>query len=259
MTSLAELQRNFQRHVMHADDAIASAIADSARVPVATRLGIYSEAYRLRLTEALASTLPRMQELLGDDQFATLASRYIDECPSTFPSIRWFGDRLPQYLAQWYPEQPWLTEIAQWEWSLATAFDAADATPLGIEALASVMPDAWPTLAFSFHPSLQLLRMRTNAPTLCKALIEEQAPPEPELLDRPQPWLVWRQSFKTQYRSLTEDEADALQTMQGGATFADLCDTLARWHEADAVPMQAAGTLKRWLVDGMIVRVVSEP
>ena len=56
--ALAELQRDFQRHVMHGHERIVDAVDGTSSVPAILRLGIYSEAYRLRLTDALASTLP---------------------------------------------------------------------------------------------------------------------------------------------------------------------------------------------------------
>jgi hypothetical protein len=254
-TSLAILQRDFQRHVMHGDDVIVSAVTGTPRVPSTVRLGIYSEAYKLRLTDALASTLPRLQQLMGKDQFAGLASDYIDIRPSQFPSIRWFGGELPALLERLFPEQPWLGELAAWEWAIAAAFDAADADPIGIEALAAVAPDSWPALQFEFHPSVQLVPMRTNAPVLFKTLAEDGVPPECMALDAAQPWLIWREALKTQYRSLAADEAAALESMRAGGTFETLCDTLCAWHEPEAVPMQAAGMLKRWVVEQMIVRV----
>ena len=256
MNSLAELQRDFQRHVMHGDHRITAAVTGTPRVPAAIRLGIYSEAYRLRLTDALASTLPRLQQLLGKDQFAELASDYIDACPSRFASIRWFGDRLPALLERSFPAQPWLAELAGWEWAIAAAFDAADAEPLGMEALAAVAPENWPALRFRFHPSVQSLRLRTNAAVLFKALSEEALLPECTALDEPQSWLIWRQELKTQYRSLMPDEAAALDAMLAGGTFETLCDTLCAWHETAAVPPQAAGMLKRWVIEQMIVAVV---
>ncbi len=255
MSTLAELQRDFQRHVMHGHDQVIDAIQGSERVPATTRLAIYCEAYRLRLTDALASTLPRLQQLLGKDEFAKVAGEYLDLCPSTYPSIRWFGDRLPSLLERSYRNQPWLAELASWEWTIASAFDAADAEPVGVEALGAVAPDHWPTLQFLFHPSVHLVSMKTNAPALFKALTEEESPPEAVQLDEPQPWLIWRESLKTQYRSLNPDEAAALENVRSGGTFETLCDTLCAWHEPEAVPMQAAGMLKRWVVEGMIVGV----
>lgn len=257
MSTLAELQRDFQRHVMHGHGRIVAAVDGTARVSAATRLAIYSEAYRLRLTDALASTLPRLQQLLGEDEFARRAGEYIDQCPSTYPSIRWFGDRMPLLLERSYRDRPWIAELACWEWTIAAAFDAADAEPVGVEALGAVAPEHWPTLQFEFHPSVQLMSMKTNAPTLFKALSEEAPLPEAVALDEPQPWLIWRESLKTQYRSLAADEAAALGNVRAGGTFETLCDMLCAWHEPDAVPMQAAGMLKRWVVEQMIIGVAA--
>lgn len=255
MSTLAELQRDFQRHVMHGHERIVDAIESTADVPATTRLAIYSEAYRLRLTDALASTLPRLQQLLGTEEFAKLAGEYIDLCPSSYPSIRWFGDRLPVLLERSYRIRPWVAELAHWEWTIASAFDAADAEPVGVEALGAVAPEHWPSLQFQFHPSVQLLRMKTNAPTLFKTLSEDAPAPEGVKLDEPQPWLIWRESLKTQYRSLAADEAAALENARDGGTFESLCDTLCAWHEPEAVPMQAAGMLKRWVMEQLVVGV----
>ncbi|GFE88058.1 HvfC/BufC N-terminal domain-containing protein [Steroidobacter agaridevorans] len=252
---LAELQRDFQRLVMHGHERIVTAVEGSPEVPASLRLAIYSEAYRLRLTEALASTLPRLQALLGKEQFAEVAREYIELCPSSYPSIRWFGDRMPQLLRQSFPDQPWLAELATWEWSVAAAFDGADAEPVGIDALAAIAPEQWPTLTFQFHPTVQILAMRTNAPVIFKALSADDSPPECVELDEAQSWLIWREGLKTQYRSLGADEVAALEVMRGGGSFEMLCDTLCAWHDADAVPVQAAGLLKRWVVEQMIVGV----
>lgn len=257
MTSLAELQRDFQRHVMHGHERVVDAIESTPAVPATARLAVYSEAYRLRLTDALASSLPRLQQLLGHEEFARLAGEYIDLCPSSYPSIRWFGDRMPTLIERSYRGRPWIAELARWEWTIASAFDAADAEPVGVEVFGAIAPEQWPTLQFKFHPSVQLMRMKTNAPTLFKALSEEQTPPDGARLDEPQPWLIWRESLKTQYRSLAVDEAAALDNVRDGGTFESLCDTLCEWHEPDAVPVHAAGMLKRWVVEQLIVGVTA--
>lgn len=252
--ALAETQRDFQRHVMNGDMKIAAAVNESSNVPVATRLGIYSEAYRLRLRDALGGNVPRLQELLGEDPFFAITMQYLDEHPSQFRSIRWFGDRLADWLDATFADQPWLGELARWEWTVAAAFDAPDATALPLDALAAISPEDWPALQFEFHPSLQRLQMKTNAPALFKALAEEQSVPEPALLPEEQAWLIWRQDLKTQYRSLSAYEAAALDRMRAGGTFEEMCDVLCAWHAEDAVPLQAAGLLKQWIQDGCVIR-----
>jgi hypothetical protein len=255
MTSLAGLQLDLQRHVMSGDAAIYDEIKASPAVPAETRLGVYSNAYRIRLADALAANMPRLKELLGDEQFGAVASDYIDAYPSRFASIRWFGDRLAQVLEQSQPSQPWVAELARWEWALAASFDASDASTVGVEALAAVAPGDWAELRLQFHPSVQYLELATNAQALFKALSEEQPPPQPAMLARPQPWLLWRQDLKTQYRSLDPAESAALRIMRDGGTFAAMCEALCEWHDADAVPLLAAGMLKRWIVEEQLVAV----
>lgn len=259
MSALARLQRDLQRHVISGEDAIAAAVNDTTAVPAATRLAVYSNAYRIRLADALGANMPHLRELLGAEEFAAVAGRYIDEHPSQFASIRWFGDRLAQQLERSHAAQPWLAELAHWEWALAASFDAEDAPTVGIEALAAVEPSDWGELRMAFHPSVQLLRLQTNAQALFKAmsgaLSAEQPAPAPALLDRPQPWLLWRQDLKTQYRSLDAAESAACAVIRNGGTFGEMCEALCEWHAADEVPLAAAGLLKRWIVENLLTRL----
>lgn len=253
MSALAQLQRDLQRHVLDGDTAIAAAVKGTAAVPAATRLGVYSNAYRIRLAEALGDNMPNLHAFLGEAEFGAVAARYIDEHPSQFASIRWFGDRLAHELERSHPEQPWVAELARWEWALAASFDAQDAPPVGIESMTSVAPGDWGDLRLEFHPSVQHLALKTNAHALFKALADAQSPPEPVLLDSTQPWLLWRQELKTQYRSLEPDETAALAVVRDGGTFAEMCEALCAWHEPDAVPLVAAGMLKRWIVEDLLI------
>lgn len=255
MSALAQLQRDLQRHVLSGDGAIADAVNATLAVPAATRLAVYANAYRIRLAEALAANVPQLRELLGPEEFGAIANRYIDEHPSQFASIRWFGDRLAQELERSHAQQPWIAELARWEWALAASFDAQDAAAIGIEALAAVAPGDWGELRLEFHPSVQRLELQSNAQALFKAMSEEQPAPQPAMLDRPQPWLLWRQDLKTQYRSLEPAEAAALALMSDGGTFGAMCEALCDWHEPDEVPLLAAGMLKRWIVETLLIEL----
>jgi hypothetical protein len=253
VSALAQLQRDMQHHVLNGDAAIADAVNGTAAVPAATRLAVYSNAYRIRLAEALADTLSNLHTFLGEEEFGAVAARYIDEHPSRFASIRWFGDRLAEELQRSHSGQPWVAELARWEWALAASFDAQDAATIGIEALASIAPDDWGELSLEFHPSVQQLELQTNAPALFKALAEGQSPPQPAILEQPQSWLLWRQDLKTQYRSLEPAETAALTLVRGGGSFGEMCEALCEWHEADEVPLVAAGMLKRWIVETQLI------
>ena len=252
MSALARLQRDLQRHVLNGDVAVASAVNGTAAVPAATRLSVYSDAYRARLAEALEANMPHLRELLGAEEFGGVARRYIDTHPSQYASIRWFGDRLAHELERSHAPQPWIAELARWEWALAASFDARDAVALGIESLGAVAPGDWAELRLAFHPSVQVLTLQTNAQALFKALSETRTAPQPAALERAQPWLLWRQDLKTQYRSLEPDETAALEVVRSGGSFGEMCEALCEWHEAEEVPLVAAGMLKRWIVEELL-------
>jgi hypothetical protein len=154
-----------------------------------------------------------------------------------------------------HASQPWIAELARWEWALAASFDARDAAAIGIESLGSVAPGDWAELRLAFHPSVQVLTLQTNAQALFKALSEAATAPQPAVLERAQPWLLWRQDLKTQYRSLEPDETAALEVVRGGGSFGEMCEALCEGHEADAVPLVAAGMLKRWIVEQLLIEL----
>jgi hypothetical protein len=253
MSSLRELQRAFQRNLISGDAEVVDHVEPARQVSAQDRLDVYSQAYRIRLRDALASSYPRLEELLGAEAFDALARSYIDDHLSRFASIRWYGDRLAARLKEQRPDEPWLSELAQWEWALAAAFDAPDATPLAIETLTAFTPEQWPTLCFDLHPSLQRLHLETNAGTLYRQLSDSAAIDEPVALDEPRHWVLWRQGGTTRYRSIEPAERAALDAASAKVSFAGLCELLCKWGDAQEVPMRAATFLKRWLADGLIV------
>ena len=250
MSALAELQRQFQECILDEDPAILGALESGFGIDAATRVDVYSQAYRLRLTEALASNFPRLHDWVGPQRFFAICGRYIATHPSHFRSIRWVGAELAACLELSCPEEPWLSDLAQWEWALAAAFDAA---ALGESDLAILAPENWPSLRFEFHPSARILRLATNAPALFKALLDDEAAPVPSTLHAPRAWLLWRQALTTRYRSLDHAEDAALAAALSGASFEDVCDALCGKLAHEEVPLRAAGLLKAWIADGLIV------
>lgn len=255
MSGLAELQRSFQAWVIEGDERFAAQVNESSRVPVATRLRVYSDAYRLRLIEALQSNYPMLHQVLGDDVFEQMASGYIAAHPSTFKSIRWFGNQLASYLAEseeWSPHA-WLPEFARWEWAVTTAFDAANAVPLDPATLSGIAPEDWPQLRFVLHPSVHRLQLEWNVAAMFKALVAEEMPPAPEQNENSTDWLIWRRGLATQYRGLKPAEVFALGLLADGGTFGEMCEGLGRWFTDEKIPLQAASFLKVWIGDGVVV------
>jgi hypothetical protein len=257
MKTLRRLQEDFQGYVLTRDARMNPHVLGSAQVSIDERLAIYADGYRLRLLEALDTDYPGLHTVLGDDEFDAMGRAYITAHPSPYFSLRWFGDRMSEFLrtTEPYSKYPVFAEMAEFEWAKSDAFDAADSDVAGINDMAAISPEDWPDLTFVPHPSLRRLNLRWNVPTVWKEIEAEREPPALEENDYPIAWLVWRQGLLTYFRSLDVDEAWAIDAMQRGETFAAICEGLTEWIDAQNVAVHVAGFLKQWLMDGLICEI----
>jgi hypothetical protein len=262
LTAVAKLEHvleRFQAHVLHGDGAIEQHVRGTERVPVATRLAIYRDAYRARLIEALGTTYPVLAALLGEDDFDELGAAYVQTHDSPFFSIRHYGHELPSFLVTQppYAAVPVLSELARWEWTLAEVFDAGDGKPIDADTLAQVPPEGWAHLRFRWHPSLRRLQLAWNVPQIWKAASSGEDQPTPSLEPAPVEWLLWRREVKTYFRSLSTAEGAALDAARQEASFGELCELLCLHMEEAQAPAQAAAFLRTWLAAGLILSAVS--
>lgn len=254
MSALAQVQRDFQDHVLRGGADVEAHVVGTARVPVATRLGIYADAYGSRLAEALGNSYPALAKLIGEAEFQTLAARYVRAHESPYFSIRYYGDALPEFLAAHsdYAAAPVLAELACWEWSMTGVFDAADATPLTHAQLSRVPPQRWAGLRFSWHPSVRRLALSWNAPQIWQALTSDTERPQASLSAAPVEWLLWRQELTTYFRSLGASEAAVLDAARNGWPFGELCELLCTELGEAQAPGHAATLLRDWVGSGLI-------
>ena len=284
MNALADLQTDFQSFLLDGSGRMLSRVTGTAKVGAETRLAIYYDAYRLRLLEALTSNYPVLRAWIGDEEFENAGIAYLAAYPSRHFSIRYFGHRLPEYLATTEPwnGQPYLAEMASLEWALSETFDADDGAVIGVEDMAGIPADAWPTMRLRLHPAMRRLNLRWNTPIIWKAVnqsleVEKSTDscrgetsampsagkprhgesavadiPALQAGEYPQSWLVWRQDLRTYFRSLSVDEAWALDAAHGGESFAAICEGLCEWIDAQNVALHAAGLMKQWVTDGIV-------
>lgn len=258
---LAKLQTDFQAYLI--DDAkgvvFKSRIVDDAKVGAEKRLGIYYNAYRFRIIEALATAYPKLHIMLGDDLFDSTARAYIDQYPSTYRNMRWVGDKMPTHLQLTLPQHPIAAEMAAFEWALGLAFDAEDALILTLQDLAEIPPESWADLKFEFHPSVQLLPLEWNVVQVWNALDNGETPPG--IAKTEEPCLIWRaglnlnSGLNSHFRSLDKTEYSAIQLAISGASFGMLCEQLQENASEEVAIKQAAQYLSNWLSDGLIARI----
>lgn len=254
---LARVQGDFQHYLLNVASPIAGQVKPGGRIPVDKRLGIYHNAYRVRLIDTLRDTYEKSWHYLGDELFGQCASAYVETHPSSHRSLRDYGAEMPGWLAVLFPGDLDIAELALMDWQLRQAFDGPDAAALPLEALAGLAADDWETLGFRFVPTLVLSPLGFNTPAIWGAFDQGQPPPVAQPLPAPAWLCVWRRGWQPHFRTLDESEFTALSALCKGARFAEVCQTLSETC-ADAATL-SAHYLRTWLTEGLVVGLTMAP
>jgi hypothetical protein len=258
MSHLRDLQLRFQNYLINGSEAIEADIISTENALAEHRLGTYYNAYRIRLIDSLAVDFSALEHYLGREAFENMTLDYLLRHPPTQPSVRWFGQHLAEYLAHNYPaaDAEFVHELAQYEWLQTTVFDAANSpTLVQLEDMAQIAAETWPALTFEFKTAMRWLDLYWNVPQIEHALDSGEPAPDKHRSEFPLRWLLWRRDFKTYWRSLEVHEAWALEQAVDGANFADICAGLLEWIDAEQVALTAAGFLKQWIGDQLVIRL----
>jgi hypothetical protein len=257
MSELVGLEAQFQEFIMSGQAPIKDSIVSIGPVNVDTRLGIYRDAYKLRLVECLTANFTAVHLYLGTKEFGELCSSYIDAHPSTYRSVRWYGHRLAEFIEGYYkPDYHFVAELAHFEWAMTLAFDAVDDPILTVEDMAAVSPDDWAGLCFKLRASAQRLNYHWNTIPLWQTLVADEDIPKMLRNEEATPWLLWRTpDYLSKFYSLSAEEVWMLDAVQNNASFADLCEGLCQWVHEEEVAMRAASYLKSWIQKGILASI----
>lgn len=260
MTELQNLQASFQHYLFDESQGIKQHIKSSEKASADMRLDIYHNAYRVRLMDALLTHYPILASYVGEDIFDALANDYIRAHPSTFRSIRWFGDQLMYFLHSHedYKAYPCLSELAQFEWAMSVAFDAEDKALLNANRLKSLPPESWVNMHFEMHPSVARLNFSWNVVSIWQSISEDEAPSDPMQTPLPMPWLIWRKETVNQFCSLTDYEAWAIDAVLERASFGEIGAGLCQWFDEEVASVEAASLLKSWIEAGLLTDITIE-
>jgi hypothetical protein len=223
-------------------------------------LRIYRHAHEARLTSALRDNFGVLPAVMGDAAFEALARGYIGAHPSRHPSIRWFGHRLAEFMDAHdeHVAHPAFADLARMEWALRSAFDAADATPIGASALAALPAAQWPTLVVALHPSVELVALQWAIEPVWRTLqgfdpADGAEPALPEPAEHAHSLAVWRSGLETRWRAVDPVPAALLRGALERRSFGELCALAAQQVGDEQAAATALGALQQWLADGWVV------
>ncbi|MEZ5832846.1 MAG: DNA-binding domain-containing protein [Dongiaceae bacterium] len=254
---LLRAEQVFQDGLLGRSQDILGTVRGNKRESAETMFGVYRNAYWARLAEVLGNDFPGLKALLGDPAFDRMARAYIAKHPSQHPSIRWAGRKLAEFLAAEAPyrDDPWFADMARFDWALAFAFDAPDATAAGLADLVGVPPEFWGSVRLRFHPTLDVFPVSTPVDEARPRLLENAEGALDRAARCERAIMAWRIDYDVKFRTIDLLEHAALQAMQGGATFGDMCELVAQEIDPDQAPLRAAQILQGWLEWGIVAEV----
>ncbi len=263
MLSLRELQTSFFRSLAIApgrsgprgfDPALVKVVERRGALAPAERIDVYAQMYWARILDVLREDFARVAAVLGRERFEAVASAYLARYPSARPSLRYVGDRFPEFLVGEAEREgpPFLADLAHFEWARLEVFDAPDAEPLRVAELRDFPPAEWPELTFRPIPAFLLVESVWPVHEIWAAAGEDglrEPPRQADTLLR-----VWRDGFAVYHAAVDATERVALERVMAGEPFAAVCAAMEAIVAPDEAAREAAALLLRWADDGVLAR-----
>lgn len=234
---------------------IASLVRQREGIDSSQRLGIYHNAYRVRLADVLTDSFAKTNLYMGSDTFADHAKDFAVAHPPLERSLSRFGADLPDYLSSLYPDNPELQELAQLDWDLRTRFDGADVAALDPQTAQAATDDgqapAWLSWQAPLHPSLVLRSIHTNVVQIWRAIDADAEVPPVQQWSEARFLAVWRKGLQPHFQSLDADEAAFLQCLLAGQSVDEAAHALAGTTVLPD-PERLGAWLHGWLNEGVL-------
>jgi len=219
---LPELQTAFRASTFGRDETVQAALAaDGLRNQ--HRLNIYRNNIYLSLIGVLEAAFPTIRTLVGEENFAVLANRFIAEHPPQAPQLYAYGADFAGFVDGFdaaVEELPFLPDLARVEWAVNDAYFAADAASLSPGDLGDIAPESYGMLQLGLHPSAHLV----DSPWPVWHLWGADALPDP-WPEEPGQVLVQRPGDKVDVLLLTTGDFAFVTALKSGDTLAAAAQT----------------------------------
>lgn len=212
----------------------------------AGRFNVYRNNYRITLRNALRTTFPAIEKLVGPEFFSALAIEFAERHPPHSPIMARYGEGFAEFLAGFGPlsDYPYLSDVARIEFARVHAYHAADAEPFPLQDEVSII-DALDVPA-KLHPSVTIIASNQPALSIWRAQVGLAA-------SEPENWeietgLVWRRDDRVAETLVSTIEIQLLGHFARDAVFSELLRDFTDRHAAEAlishfIELAAAGII----------------
>ncbi len=240
---------------------IASLLAPCSHLSQAEALSIYNNAYHQRLVDVSSALFPVLFNTLGRDIYTRLWLGYMGKYPPRNGPIHRVGEFLHEYVSdhEQFRSLPAVADIVHLEGLLISLFDVADEAPYTRSELQALPPDDWPTMRWQAKQDWVLLESRFDLEKYWRQMQGFMAGGgEPggtefgiELAEGVMDakggmiYLVYRKRHRMQFQVIAPEFALFLRAIQGGKSFAQICECLATAFPVRDIPQLSLSLLQK--------------
>ena len=219
MRSLSETQAGFSAALRNPDEPTPEAIARTGGRAAKRRFDVYRNNVAVGMIEALRSTFPAVDRLVGAEFFSAAARIYMEKNPPRSPLLFHYGGTFGDFLDGFPPASsvPYLGDVARLEWARLEAYHAADRQPVSIERLGQLPPDLVGGATFELHPSLALISSRWPVVSLWAASTDRGASDQVDM-KTPERAVVVRPFLDVDTRQLPDGSFHFMTALKEGRT-----------------------------------------
>lgn len=194
LISLADRQAEFAYALLDDSAPRPQGLVVPRDTRVEERFSVYRNNVAVGLIEALRSTFPVVERLVGVEFFRAMARTYAREELPDSPVLLAYGEGFSKFIAGFSPvmDLPYLADVARLEWHWVHAYHAADAEPFSLDWLQRFSEDRMPDVRLVLHPSVSVLSFEHPALSIWRVHQHEDVASMADVAYGPEAALVWR-------------------------------------------------------------------
>lgn len=248
-------QNAFADALLSPEAGVPSGVVDPAGRIAPKRFAVYRNNVTVSLIEALASTFPRVQALVGENFFREMARQFARQHPPVSPVLMEYGAQFPDFVANFEPARrvPFLADIARLDRAWLDAFHAADALILDASKFARVGEEQLGSATFTPQPAMRVVQSSFPLVTIWEACRTGQ-PPKLAGEAKPEWALVVRPAFEVNVLPMDVIEGRFFRVLSEGVALGAAADPAMAENEH----FDFADTLGRVMRSGAFSDVIFE-
>lgn len=216
--------------------------------PPEQRIAVYSDAYRIRMEEAVISDFPALTHLIGNAAMREAVRAFVDVTPSHSWDLNPYSYAFPTFFTS-LQHSKGAQDVAQLEGAIVEVFRMPESTPVTAHMFASLGEDGLENTVFSLRKASRLLSFDRSPNAYICAFRANKAPDAP--LKASEYLCVVRHDNEVRRVTLESEAYQMLCYIQDGFTFGDAVEKTAG-DDTDRFVQLLPGYIGKWLEHGIL-------